>query len=207
MDLDPHSTEIHNGGAIHFGPDGKLYVATGDNATGSNSQSLDNLHGKMLRINANGTIPGDNPFYAQTTGKNRAIWAMGLRNPFTFSFEPATSRMFINDVGQMTWEEINQGAAGANFGWPTTEGYFDPSVYPRFTQPLFTYPHVADGSETWGCAITGGAFYNPAKNTFGTDYTGEYFFADYCGGWINRIDPATKVVTRFAADVSGVLDL
>ena len=99
----------HNGGAIHFGPDGKLYVAVGENANGANAQTLDNLLGKILRINADGSIPTDNPFFSTATGDNRAIWALGLRNPFTFAFQPGTGRMFINDVGQSTWEEINDG--------------------------------------------------------------------------------------------------
>jgi glucose/arabinose dehydrogenase len=92
----------HNGGALHFGDDGKLYAAVGDNANGANAQTLANLHGKMLRLNADGTIPADNPFVAQTTGRNQAIWALGLRNPFTFAFQAGTGRMFINDVGQNT---------------------------------------------------------------------------------------------------------
>src|SRR4029077_7857856 len=90
------SATNHNGGAMHFGPDGKLYIAVGENANGSNSQTLANLLGKMLRINADGTIPDDNPFVGTATGQNRAIWAMGLRNPFTFAFQPGTGRMFIN---------------------------------------------------------------------------------------------------------------
>src|SRR5215211_3203824 len=116
------SATNHNGGAIHFGPDGKLYVAVGENANGSNAQTLANLLGKILRINADGSIPTDNPFFGTATGVNRAIWAMGLRNPFTFAFQQTTGRMFINDVGQNTWEEINDGIAGANYGWPSTEG-------------------------------------------------------------------------------------
>src|SRR4051812_15908518 len=107
----------HNGGAIHFGPDGKLYIATGENANGANSQTLNNLLGKMLRINADGTIPHDNPFFSTATGNNRAIWALGLRNPYTFAFQPGTGRMFINDVGQNLTEEINEGLAGSNYGW------------------------------------------------------------------------------------------
>ena len=123
LDLDNLSSATnHNGGAIHFGPDGKLYVAVGENANGANAQTLTNLLGKMLRINADGTIPTDNPFFNTATGNNRAIWALGLRNPFTFAFQPGTGRMFINDVGQNTWEEINDGIAGANYGWPDTEG-------------------------------------------------------------------------------------
>ena len=101
LDLDNLSTATnHNGGAIHFGSDGKLYIAVGDNANGSNSQTLNNLLGKMLRINSDGSIPSDNPFFNTATGKNRAIWALGLRNPFTFAFQPGTTRMFINDVGE-----------------------------------------------------------------------------------------------------------
>jgi len=83
----------------------------------------------MLRINADGTIPTNNPFYNTATGNNRAIWALGLRNPFTFAFQPDTTRLFINDVGQSTWEEINDGIAGSNYGWPTTEG---PTSNPAF---------------------------------------------------------------------------
>ena len=122
LELDNLSAGIHNGGAIHFGPDGMLYIAVGDNSVGSNAQSLSNLLGKILRINKNGTIPSSNPFFTTTTGRNRAIWARGLRNPFTFAFDPGSSLMFINDVGQSTWEEIDDGVIGANYGWPTTEG-------------------------------------------------------------------------------------
>src|SRR5689334_3487711 len=123
LDLDNLSTATnHNGGAIHFGPDGKLYVAVGENANGANAQTLSNRLGKMLRINSDGSIPGDNPFFNTATVLNRSIWALGLRNPFTFAFQPGTGRMFINDVGQNTWEEINDGMAGSNYGWPTTEG-------------------------------------------------------------------------------------
>src|SRR6187455_2329085 len=82
------SATNHNGGAIHFGPDGKLYIAVGENANGANSQTLANLLGKVLRINSDGTIPNDNPFFNTATGNNRAIWALGLRNPFTFAFQP-----------------------------------------------------------------------------------------------------------------------
>src|SRR5215213_5908560 len=110
------------GGAINYGKDGKLYIATGDNETPTNSQQLTNLFGKMLRINKDGTIPTDNPFYATASGKNRAIWALGLRNPFKFAIQPTTGTTFINDVGEDAWEEINRGAAGANYGWPRYEG-------------------------------------------------------------------------------------
>lgn len=143
----------HNGGAMHFGPDGKLYIAVGENNNPSNAQTLGNLLGKVLRINRDGTIPSDNPFYTTATGANRAIWALGLRNPFTFAFHPNNGRMFINDVGQNTWEEVNEGTPGANFGWPTTEG---PTTDARFNGPVYAYKH--SNSTPSGCAITGGTF-------------------------------------------------
>src|SRR5882762_10228589 len=161
LDLDNLSgAGNHNGGAIHFGPDGKLYIAVGENANGANSQTLANLLGKVLRINADGTIPTSNPFF-NAAGARKEIWALGLRNPFTFAFQPNTTRMFINDVGQSTWEEINDGIAGANYGWPTTEG---PTSNPRFRSPIFWYGHGSLSTE--GCAITGGAFYNPTTVQF-----------------------------------------
>jgi len=193
----------HNGGAIHFSPvDGKLYVGVGDNANGANAQTLSNRLGKMLRINANGSIPTDNPFYNSATGANRAIWALGLRNPYTFSFQRTTGRLFINDVGQNTWEEIDEGAKGANYGWPNSEG---PTGSPYKT-PYYAYQHSA-GTPT-GCAITGGTFYNPPVAQFGSGYVGDYFFADFCGGWIYRIETAgTKTVTKFATGIAAPVDL
>src|SRR5262249_46671805 len=128
LELDNLGATNHNGGAIHFGLDGKLYVAVGENANSSNSQTLATPLGKVPRINADGSIPTNNPFYGQTSGNSRAIWALGLRNPFTFVFN-SNGRLFINDVGQNTWEEVDEGAAGANYGWPTTEG---PTTDPRF---------------------------------------------------------------------------
>src|SRR5215217_7743386 len=120
--LGNQGSDHHMGGAIDFGTDGKLYIATGDNETPGKAQQLTNLFGKLLRINQDGTIPTNNPFYPTTSGKNRAIWALGLRNPFKFAIKPGTATLFINDVGENTWEEINQGAAGTNYGWPVYEG-------------------------------------------------------------------------------------
>ena len=192
----------HNGGAIHFGPDGKLYVAVGENANGANSQTLSNLLGKMLRINSDGSIPADNPFFNTATGNNRAIWALGLRNPFTFAFQPGTGRMFINDVGQSTWEEINDGIAGSNYGWPTTEGV---TSNPLFRSPLFVYGHGV--SPTTGCAIAGGAFYNPTTVQFPASFVGKYFFADLCSGWIRLFDAATGMASGFATGINNPVDL
>lgn len=192
----------HNGGAIHFGPDGKLYVAVGDNANGGNAQTLGNLLGKILRINKDGSIPGDNPFHGSASGSNRAIWALGLRNPFTFAFRPGSSLMYINDVGQSSWEEINQGVAGANYGWPATEGSTSNAAY---RSPLYSYPHGSGNLS--GCAITGGVFYNPSTVRFPSSYVGKYFFADYCNAWINTYDPATGTVANFASGISSAVNL
>ena len=191
----------HNGGAIHFGTDGKLYIAVGDNATSANAQSKSNLLGKILRINPDGSIPTDNPFSSDSTvtGNNKAIWALGLRNPFSFAVQPGTGRIFINDVGQSTWEEINDGIKGANYGWPDAEG---PTSDPRFVSPIYAY---RNDSST--CAIAGGAFYNPPTNQFPSEYSGDYFFADYCGGWIKRFDPVSGTVSDFASGISYPVDL
>lgn len=202
--FDDLSAGNHNGGAIHFGPDGKLYVAVGDNAVGDNAQTLANLHGKILRYNPDGTIPSDNPFYNTASGRNRAIWALGLRNPYTFAFQPGTGRMFINDVGQGTWEEINEGAPTANFGWPQTEGDFNQASFPNFTRPVYAYNQSGQP-----CAITGGAFYNPAVEVYPAAYIGDYFFADFCAHWIKRFDPVTSTVTDFGSEMAArnIVDL
>ncbi|WP_018353281.1 PQQ-dependent sugar dehydrogenase [Longispora albida] len=194
---------VHNGGDIHFGPDGKLYIPVGDNASSVKAQQLTSPLGKILRINADGTIPPDNPFYGQTTGINRAIWALGLRNPFTAAFQPGTGRYFINDVGLDTWEEINEGQAGANYGWPTVEG---PSTDTRFTTPLFAYQHDGDIATT-GCAITGGVFYNPKTAQFPGQYVGKYFFGDYCSSWIRQLNPGNAAVQPFGTKFRFVIDL
>ena len=200
FDLDNLSSATnHNGGALNFGPDGKLYVAVGENANGPNAQTLSNLLGKMLRINKDGTIPSDNPFFATATGRNRAIWALGLRNPFTFAFNFDRAQMFINDVGQNTWEEINDGIAGANYGWPDTEG---PTNDPRFVAPRYAYNQSGTP-----CAITGGAFYAPAAMQFPAEYLNDYFFADFCAGWINKLDPTDNSVVTFATGIASPVDL
>jgi glucose/arabinose dehydrogenase len=197
------SASNHNGGAIHFGSDGKLYIAVGENANTANAQSFANLLGKILRLNSDGTIPTDNPFYNTATGVNRAIWALGLRNPFTFAVQPGTGRMFINDVGQNTWEEINEAVAGANYGWPSCEGSCGNSAY---RQPIFQYNH-GSGS-TAGFCIAGGAFYNPATVQFPSTNVGVYFFGEYVNGWIRRLDPANgNQVTGFATGINGLVDL
>jgi glucose/arabinose dehydrogenase len=115
LDNIPSTNGNHNGGGLVFGADGKLYVGVGESGVPSNSQTLANLAGKVLRLDPNGpsVIPSDNPFFTTATGDNRAIWALGLRNPFTLAVQPGTGRLFINDVGQSAFEEIDEGIAGA----------------------------------------------------------------------------------------------
>jgi len=203
LDLENLSASNHNGGAIHFGPDGKLYIATGENAVPAHAQTLANRLGKILRINSDGTIPGDNPFF-NTSGASKEIWAYGLRNPFTFAFQPGTTRMFINDVGQNAWEEINDGIAGSNYGWNICEGACNPPNA-NLRDPLFQYGHGF--GPTTGCAIAGGAFYNPGTVQFPASYVGKYFFAELCSGWIRLMDPSNNTATGFASGISQPVDL
>ncbi len=203
LDLDNLSSRTnHNGGAIRFGKDGKLYVAVGENGNADNAQNFGNRLGKMLRINKDGTIPADNPFEGRTQGENRAIWAMGLRNPYTFAVQPGSGRIFINDVGARAWEEINFGIKGANYGWPVHEG---PETDPMYNPPLYAYGHGT--GKNLGCAITGGAFYNPGTVTFPRAFAGDYFFADFCGGYIRRYDSLEETVVTFATGIDRPVDL
>jgi uncharacterized repeat protein (TIGR03806 family) len=189
----------HQGGAIHFGKDGKLYVAVGEQTAGLPAQKLDTFQGKLLRINPDGSIPEDNPFFKTAAGKYRAVWALGLRNPFTFAVQPGTGRILINDVGEARWEEINEGVAGANYGWPHVEG---PGTDPRFRNPLYAYDH------SLGRSIAGGAFYNPPAPQFPREYAGRYFFADFMDSWIRTLDPDRPGdVKLFATTRAGVVDL
>lgn len=190
------SATNHNGGSLAFGPDGKLYIGVGENNNGANAQDITNLLGKVLRIDPDGSIPTDNPF-TKAKGANKAIWAIGLRNPFSLSFSPITGEMLINDVGEHTYEEINIGTAGANYGWPKTEG---PTNRSRYQASVFYYTHGA-GPAT-GNAIVGSAFYSPANGrTFPKNYAGDYFFADLTSGWIRRFDPVSKDTADFATGI------
>jgi glucose/arabinose dehydrogenase len=179
----------HNGGAMHFGDDGKLYVAVGDNADSSKAPDLNDPFGKVLRFNPDATlsIPSDNPYCTTAATLRCAIWARGLRNPFTFAVRASDGRIHINDVGQGSWEEINLGVPGANYGWPATEG---PTVAPGVTAPLYAYDHDSGSSGPAGffngCAITGGAF--PRGTAFPAAYRNSYYFADYCSRFVARID-------------------
>ena len=210
VDLPPLSATNHNGGAIHFSADGKLLVGVGDNAVGANSQNLNNPLGKLLRFNDDLSIPGDNPFAGSSTGQGRAIWAYGQRNPFTFAVQPGSGRIHINDVGQNTWEEINLGAAGANYGWSASEG--PDNIGPGVTRPIFNYKHSAaipagsgEGGFFTGFSIAGGAFYpsSGANAVFPAEFRGNYFFADFISRFVGVLDLANGNAAYSFASLAG----
>ncbi|MGZ3396360.1 MAG: PQQ-dependent sugar dehydrogenase [Isosphaeraceae bacterium] len=209
------SATNHNGGAIHFGLDGMLYAGVGDNtqtfsqgeSTYRVSQTLSNLLGKQLRIDVSSfnsgiatrddttvghLIPTNNPFVGTASGINKLIYNLGLRNPFTFAVQPGTGTIFINDVGETTWEEIDQSVAGANYGWSggNTDGFGQSPPGPgTYRDPLLAYNHQG-GPAGGGIAIVGGTFYNPTTPSLPSSYVGKYFYADLGGGWIRVFDPA-----------------
>jgi glucose/arabinose dehydrogenase len=204
LELDPLSSATnHNGGAIHFGADGKLYVAQGENANAPQAQTLANRFGKILRINADGSIPSDNPFFTSAAGDNRSIWALGLRNPFTFAVHRGSGRMFINDVGGSLFEEVNEGAAGANYGWPNQEG--PASGDPTFTPANFFYNRQTGAPQ--GTAITGAAFYDGPVKTFPAEYADDYFFSDLGGRFIWTLDAQSGAAAQFATDIGPAVDI
>ncbi|BCU76238.1 PQQ-dependent sugar dehydrogenase [Luteolibacter sp. LG18] len=188
----------HNGGGLRFGKDGKLYVSTGENANGGYAQNSGNLLGKLLRFNKDGSIPTDNPSYREFEGQNRAIVALGLRNPFSIAVQPGTGLLYLSMVGA-NYEQIERydttGTPQAvNYGWPDIDGPpKNQKQPPGYRAPAYAYDH---GSGK-GVALCAGDFYDPAKrgpDSFPADYNGKFFFSDY-GGWIKLIDPA-KPETR-----------
>lgn len=213
----------HNGGQLRFGPDGYLYIGMGDGGSGgdpqNNGQSFGTLLGKMLRIDVESTpgqvtIPADNPF-KNRPGARPEIWAFGLRNPWRFSFDRSTGDLWIADVGQNTYEEVNfQPSAshgGENYGWNLMEGFhcYQPGCNPQgLTLPVTEYSH-ADG-----CSISGGFVY---RGAISPGLRGTYVYGDYCSGniwglerqgsaWNSRLLLAAGFnITTFGEDESGEL--
>src|SRR5216684_1895970 len=215
----------HNGGQLQFGPDGYLYIGTGDGGSGcdppNNAQDLTQLLGKLLRIDVDHglpyTIPASNPFSGRSSARNE-IWAYGLRNPWRFTFDRSTGDLWIGDVGQDTYEEIDLQPAtsigGENYGWRKMEGFhcYNPSTNctdPSFTMPILEYSH-AQGA----CSITGGYRY---RGTQIPSLKGAYLYGDYCSGsiwtatqtngvWISKTLFTTTIrISSFGEDVSGEL--
>ena len=188
----------HNGGTIRFGPDGYLFIGTGDGGSGGDpgnrAQNINENLGKMLRIDVNSGapygIPATNPFV--NTEGNDEIYAIGLRNPWKFSFDRANGDLWIADVGQNQVEEINHVPSevpGLNYGWKCYEGN---SVYSTCTNPpAFTFPGAQyTHSGTGGCSVTGGYVYNGSMYP---NFLGKFFFADYCINKIGYVDEAENI--------------
>ncbi len=168
----------HQGGPIRFGPDGKLYIGIGEQTEDAASQKMDTLQGKILRINPDGSIPADNPFYEKLKGKYRSIYALGIRNPFGMAFQPGTNRLFEADIGKSSFDEINEIRAGENYGWPLAEGMSDND---EFTNPIHAYPPAI------GRSICGSMFY-PKSGDFPERWKGKLFFTDWADNWVKAID-------------------
>lgn len=208
----------HNGGSLKFGPDGYLYIGMGDGGSagdpGNRAQNINENLGKMLRIDVDAAspygIPADNP-YVGITG-NDEIWAIGLRNPWKFSFDMANGDLWIADVGQNQVEEINKIAAptttGLNFGWKCYEGnsvYSSCSGTATYTFPIAEYTHTGGA-----CSITGGYVY---RGSLYPNLVGKYIFADYCNNKVGYVNDAGTIVwttafsgtniTTFGQDING----
>lgn len=168
----------HQGGPITFGQDGLLYIGLGEQTAGEPSQSLKTLLGKILRIRQDGSIPKDNPFYTQTAGKYRSIYAIGIRNPFGLTVDPSSGRLLEADVGGSAFEEVNDIVAGANYGWPKAEGLSDNEA---FKNPLHAYP-PAIGRSIWGAMVY------PSAGNFPDEWHGKLFIADWAIHWLRAID-------------------
>ena len=188
----------HNGGLVMFGPDGMLYIGMGDGGSGGDpqnrAQNPDSLLGKLLRIDVDGgdpyAIPIGNPY--KNGGGAPEVWALGLRNPWRFSFDPPSGQLFIADVGETMWEEVDVEPAsqpGLNYGWRIMEGAHcfnpNPCNFAGLTFPRVEYSH-ADG-----CAVMGGFVYGGALSPA---LLGEYFYSDLCSGWLRSFTFANNAV-------------
>ncbi len=198
----PHSSETnHNGGMLAFGTDGKLYIGTGDGGGGGepdgNGQNRDVLLGKLLRIDVDGgdpyAIPLDNPFVGRA-GRDE-IWALGLRNPWRWAFDRVAGLLYVADVGQGAWEEVNvvPAATGSlNYGWDVMEGLHCHEPLSGCNQTGLTLPVLEYGHTGGACSITGGFVYRGAAIP---SLQGTYFYADYCAGWVRSFRYANGAAT------------
>ena len=198
----------HNGGLNLFGPDGYLYIGLGDEGGAgdpqNNGQNLGTLFGKVLRIDVNGSlpyaIPSDNPFIG-TAGARGEIWAYGLRNPWRFSFDRCDGRLFLADVGQAAWEEVDIIQKGGNYGWNIMEG---PACYVSGCTTIGLPPITSYDHTLGDCSITGGYVY---RGTASPALTGWYLFADFCTGrlWsLRETSPNNWTMTQAAQTGLGI---
>jgi glucose/arabinose dehydrogenase len=191
--LDPMWASWHNGGSMFFDDENFLFIGVGDGTGWQAAEQTTTTLGKILRLHDDGSIPIDNPFFDSTDGNNRAIWAIGVRNPYTMARQNSSGRIFFNDVGNNLWEEINELIEGAHYGWGNIEGPIQAGQVapPEYQDPLYAYDH------SQGCAVVGSDFYEPLTLAFPESYFGKYFFMDYCQGTIYTMDPATYDISSF----------
>ena len=194
----------HNGGMVEFGPDGFLYIGMGDGGSANDpdnrAQNITELLGKVLRIDvdrANGAVPysspSDNPYFGATPGRDE-IYAVGLRNPFRFSFDRVTGLLYAGDVGQGTREEVDIITRGDNYGWRVFEGTLCTSNDPTLCNPVNFIPPIAEYDHSLGrCSIIGGYVY---RGTKGTLPAGAYIYGDLCTGEIFQLLPAADGGTQ-----------
>lgn len=202
MEFDEMAGNNHNAGALTFANDGTLFVAVGDGKKIEAAQELTSLLGKILRINKDGSIPVDNPFYSEAHGKYRSIWALGHRNPFAMFYESATERLFTTDVGSHRSEELNEIFSGKNYGWPLLEGNHQDQTPPTdYQSPILFYDH------DFGCAAVGITTYQADELIFPQTYWDKLFFTDYCNGKIMTLDETTGEVEDFATEINRPLNL
>jgi glucose/arabinose dehydrogenase len=220
-DCIPTEGTAHTIDMLQFGPEGALYVSTGDGIVNSkgNSRALDinSLAGKILRIDAmSGEGLAINPFFDGDPGSNRAkVFALGVRNPFRFTIDPRNGRLILGDVGNEKWEEINIGGPGANFGWPCYEGPYEAATYAncdalradpgQVTQAVYSYEHTTQPQR--GAAI-GGDLY--LRTAFPALYRGAYFYHDFNGGVINFLTfrgDGAAVNNEFANNAPGIVQM
>jgi glucose/arabinose dehydrogenase len=228
----------HNGGWLEFGPDGYLYIALGDGGSGGDpgnrAQNRASWLGKLLRLDVDGVdnvpgnadddefpadagrlyaVPPSNPYVGNTAGYLPEIWAFGLRNPWRNSFDRETGELWIADVGQGEWEEVNRqpasSAGGENYGWNVREGLFPYSApgpgFPPYVDPLFNYNHSNAATlpvQRLGCSVTGGFVYRGCAIP---ELRGYYLFGDLCQGWIGAYKPSDGSVEILPFTISALV--
>ncbi len=234
-DCIPSDSNTHSIGTLRFAPDGKLFVGNGDGADAGGvdaralrARDLNQYSGKILRINDDGTAPGDNPFDDGTNSIRSKVWAYGLRNPYRFTLDPSTNDVLLGDVGWNTWEEADRVVRGQDYGWPCYEGFLAQPLYSAqlgdcgllppgsVTPPLVAWAHddvspaLPGYDPTFlGSAAIGGPVYTGAS--YPELYRGSYFYADYTGGWVRRLtfEPDGHVHSNslFATGLGGIVSL
>lgn len=219
----PDTASNHNGGTLHFGPDGMLYASLGDDAVGCDAQSLSELQGKILRLNVAAlpdtgsgpplkslVTPADNPYVGDPSANGKLVYNLGLRNPFRFTIDPTSGELYVGDVGNTAWEELDESNSGDNLGWPRREGaHAGPlpgCAGSNGEDPIAEYSHTGFGS----LSIIAGPRYHPLSpprsNNLPADYNGDVFFLDYYEGFVRRYRETSPGLWQLAPVAPGQPD-